>query len=97
MAGTGDKKDNAGHAAPSSPMPQNGGHIPSGAVSQLTLDTTAAGGAASPIPQLARAASDLNRKNSNPNEWATETEFPFKGKTKRYVVLMLSVLVALGQ
>ncbi|GJJ68889.1 WNK lysine deficient protein kinase [Entomortierella parvispora] len=73
MAGTGDKKDNAGHV-PSSPMPQNGHGLP-GAISQLSLDNS--GGTASPIPQLVRAASDLNRKNSG-SEWTTETELPFK-------------------
>ena len=75
MAGTGDKKDNAGHT-PSSPMPQNGHTLPA-AISQLSLDTS--GGTASPIPQLARAASDLNRKNSN-SEWTSDAELPFKGK-----------------
>ncbi|KAF8936601.1 kinase-like domain-containing protein [Dissophora ornata] len=69
LAGTTDKKDTAG-LTPSSPMMINYSHA-HGNVSHLTLDTIV-----SPTP-LARTASNLSRKNSNP-DWGVEEEFPFK-------------------
>ncbi|KAG9323136.1 hypothetical protein KVV02_005843 [Mortierella alpina] len=70
LAGTNDKKDSAG-LTPSSPMLVTNGHA-LGSVSHLALDS--AGG--HPVP-LARTASSLSRKNSNP-DWGVEEDLPFK-------------------
>ncbi|KAG0197963.1 hypothetical protein BGX28_008554 [Mortierella sp. GBA30] len=69
LAGINDKKDSAG-LTPSSPMLATNGHS-LGAVSHLALDAMV-----SP-PPLARTASNLSRKMSNP-DWGAEEEIPFK-------------------
>ncbi|KAF9174314.1 hypothetical protein BGX21_008248 [Mortierella sp. AD011] len=73
LAGTNDKKDNAG-LSPSSPMLLTNGHgLTHGAISHLTLDTISNPQTPPPAPRNA-----LNRKNSNAEWVPVEEEIPFK-------------------
>ncbi|KAI8604297.1 kinase-like domain-containing protein [Dissophora ornata] len=68
LAGTSDKKDNAGHHTPASPMMQY--NHPYGAISPMTLDIS------NPTTYSASTAS-LTRRNSVP-DYPSEVELPFK-------------------
>ncbi|KAF9438986.1 hypothetical protein BGZ76_001881 [Entomortierella beljakovae] len=75
LAGAMDKKDTAG-LTPSSPMLfTNGQNSPLGAISQLTLDSTAS---PQTPPLIPKGTSPLNRKSTSPDWVPAEEEIPFK-------------------